>query len=156
MSWFSKSPASVSTLCAFCTARNSGPEKFWLAPRCTGAIQVDNGPELISRVVDQWAFEHGVELHFIEPGKPTQNAFIESFNGKFRDECLNEKWFLTLQQAREKIGMWRRDYNQARPHSALGYQTPEEFAARAARGASPLTPLARLSKELISNPELTL
>ena len=121
------------------------------------AIQVDNGPEFLSRVVDQWAFEHGVELHFIEPGKPTQNAPIESFNGKFRDECLNENWFLTLQEAREKIEAWRRDYNQARPHSALGYQTPEEFAAQAAaRGASPPTPLALLAEELISTPELTL
>jgi putative transposase len=119
------------------------------------ALQVDNGPEFISRVVDQWAFEHGVALHFIAPGKPTENAFIESFNGKFRDECLNENWFLTLQEAREKIERWRRDYNQARPHSALGYQTPEEFAA-AARGASPPTPLALLTKELISTPELTL
>ncbi len=121
------------------------------------AIQVDNGPEFISRVVDQWAFEHRVKLHFIEPGKPTQNAHIESFNGKFRDECLNENWFLTLPEAREKIEAWRRDYNQARPHSALGYQTPEEFAAQAAaRGASPPTPLALLTKELISTPELTL
>jgi putative transposase len=120
-------------------------------------IQVDNGPEFISRVVDQWAFEHGVELHFIAPGKPTQNAHIESFNGKFRDECLNENWFLTLPEAREKIEAWRRDYNQARPHSALGYLTPEEFAAQpAARGASPPTPLAFLTKELISTPELTL
>jgi putative transposase len=119
------------------------------------AIQVDNGPEFISRVVDQWAFEHGVELHFIAPGKPTENAHIESFNGKFRDECLNENWFLSLQEARMKIEAWRKDYNQVRPHSALGYQTPEEFAA-AARGASPPTPLAFLSKELISTPELTL
>ena len=117
------------------------------------AIQVDHGPEFISRVVDQWAFEHRVELRFIEPGKPTQNAFIESFNGKFRDECLNENWFLTLQEAREKIEMWRRDYNQARPHSALGYQTPEEFAAR---GASPPTPLAFTAQGLTSTPELTL
>ena len=118
---------------------------------------MDNGPEFISRVVDQWAFEHGVELHFIDPGKPTQNAYIESFNGKFRDECLNENWFLTLQEARMKIEAWRKDYNQVRPHSALGYQTPEEFAAQAAaRGASPPTPLAFRSKELISTPELTL
>jgi len=121
------------------------------------AVQVDNGPEFISRVVDQWAFEHRVELHFIAPGKPIQNAHIESFNGKFRDECLNENWFLTLQEAREKIEAWRRDYNQVRPHSGLGYQTPAEFAAQAAaRGASPPTPLALLSKELISTPELTL
>jgi putative transposase len=84
------------------------------------AIQVDNGPEFISRVVDPWAFEHGVELHFIEPGKPTQNAYIESFNGKFRDQCLNENWFLTLEEPRVKIEAWRRDYNQARPHRALG------------------------------------
>lgn len=120
------------------------------------AIQVDNGPEFASRMVDQWAFEHGVELHFIAPGKPTENAHIESFNGKFRDECLNENWFMNLQEARMKIEAWRRDYNQARPHSALGYQTPEEFAAQAARGASPPTPLAFLTKELISTPELTL
>jgi len=120
------------------------------------AIQVDNGPEFISRVVDQWAFEHHVELHFIAPGKPTQNAHIESFNGKFRDECLNENWFLSLQEARVKIEAWRRDYNEARPHSALGYQTPEEFAAQAARGASPPTPLAFTTQDLISTPELTL
>jgi putative transposase len=121
------------------------------------AIQVDNGPEFLSRVVDQWAFEHGVELNFIEPGKPTQNAHIESFNGKFRDEGLNENWFLSLQEARMKIEAWRKDYNQVRPHSALGYLTPEEFAAQAAaRGASPPTPLALLPKELISTPELTL
>ena len=120
-------------------------------------IQVDNGPEFISRAVDQWAFEQGVGLHFIDPGQPTQNAHIESFNGKFRDECLNENWFMSLEEARVKIEAWRRDYNQVRPHSALGYQTPEEFAARdAARGASPPTPLAFLPKELISTPELTL
>ncbi len=121
------------------------------------AIQVDHGPEFISRVVDQWAFEHGVELHFIAPGKPTQNAYIESFNGKMRDECLNEHWFTSLREARERIEAWRRDYNQVRPHSALGYQTPEEFAARAAaRGASPPTPLALLPKELTSTTELIL
>lgn len=95
-------------------------------------IVVDNGPEFISRAVDQWAFENGVELYFIEPGKPTQNAYIESFNGKFRDECLNQNWFVDLADARRIIEAWRVDYNTARPHSALGYQTPEEFAARAA------------------------
>jgi len=120
-------------------------------------IQVDNGPEFISRVLDQWAFEQGVELHFIDPGKPTQNAYIESFNGKFRDECLNENWFMSLEEARMKIEAWRKDYNQVRPHSALGYQTPEEFAARAAaRGASPPTPLAFTTEGLISPQELTL
>ena len=107
------------------------------------AIQVDNGTEFTSRVVDQWAYQNGVALHFIEPGKPTQNAFIESFNGKFRDECLNQNWFVDLADARAVIEAWRVDYNTVRPHSSLDYQTPEEFAARAAaRPASPPTPVA--------------
>ena len=103
-------------------------------------IVVDNGTEFTSRVVDQWAHQRGVQLHFIDPGKPVQNAFIESFNGKFRDECLNENWFVSLAEAREKIETWRKDYNQVRPHSALGYQTPEEFAARGAALRSPTAP----------------
>jgi putative transposase len=93
------------------------------------AIQVDNGPEFISRAVDQWAYAHSVALHFIEPGKPVQNAFIESFNGKFRDECLNQNWFVSLDEARRIIEAWRVDYNTVRPHSSLGYRTPAEFAA---------------------------
>jgi putative transposase len=93
------------------------------------AIQVDNGTEFTSRVVDQWAYQNQVALHFIERGKPTQNALIESFNGKFRDECLNQNWFVDLRHAREVIEAWRVDYNTVRPHSSLGYQTPEEFAA---------------------------
>jgi putative transposase len=103
-------------------------------------IVVDNGTEFTSRVVDQWAYQRGVQLHFIDPGQPVQNAFIESFNGKFRDECLNENWFVSLAEAREKIETWRRDYNQVRPHSALGYQTPEAFAARGAALRSPSAP----------------
>ncbi len=93
------------------------------------AMQVDNGPEFLSREVDQWAYAHGVALHFIEPGKPVQNAFIESFNGKFRDECLNQNWFGSLDEARRIIEAWRVDYNTVRPHSSLGYRTPAEFAA---------------------------
>ena len=93
------------------------------------AIQVDNGTEFTSRVVDQWAYQHHVALHFIERGKPTQNALIESFNGKFRDECLNQNWFADLPEARRVIEAWRVDYNTVRPHSSLGYRTPEEFAA---------------------------
>jgi putative transposase len=109
------------------------------------AIQVDNGPEFISQVVDQWAYANGVALHFIDPGKPVQNAFIESFNGKFRDECLNQSWFTSLEDARGIIEAWRVDYNTVRPHSSLGYQTPEEFAAAvAARPASPPTPVASI------------
>ena len=112
-------------------------------------IQVDNGSEFISRVVDQWAYEHGVALHFIRPGKPTDNGYIERFNGKFRDECLNQFWFVNLLEAQARIEAWRQDYNQERPHSSLGYQTPAEFAAQAAaRGASPPTPLAFAKAEL--------
>ena len=83
--------------------------------------------------MDQWAFANGVRLHFIEPGKPVQNAFIESFNGKFRDECLNQNWFASLAEARQVIEAWRLDYNTVRPHSSLGYRTPEEFAAEIGR-----------------------
>ena len=94
-------------------------------PQC---IVLDNGPELTSAIVDQWAAGHGVVLDFIEPGKPIQNAYIEGFNGKFRDECLNQHWFSNLVEAREIIEAWRQDYNRERPHSALGYATPREFA----------------------------
>jgi putative transposase len=90
-------------------------------------LVLDNGPEFIGRVVGQWAHGRGVRLHFITPGKPVQNAHIESFHGRFRDECLNESWFLTLADARRIVEAWRQDYNTVRPHSALGYLTPEEF-----------------------------
>ena len=92
-------------------------------------VRTDNGPEFAGRALDQWCFAQGVEQHFIQPGKPMQNGYIESFNGKFRDECLNENWFVSLSDARQIIEQWRRYYNQERPHSALGYRTPEEFAA---------------------------
>ena len=95
--------------------------------RKPGAIVIDNGPEFVSQVVDRWAYENGVQLHFITPGRPMENGYIESFNGKFRDECLNENWFLDLEDARRKIAEWKWDYNHVRPHSALGYQTPMEF-----------------------------
>jgi len=87
----------------------------------------DNGPEFISNALDNWAYQRGVKLTFIRPGKPVENAYIESFNGRFRDECLNENWFLTLEHARGIIEKWRIDYNNERPHSSLGYLTPEEF-----------------------------
>ena len=112
------------------------------------AIQLDNGPEFISRAVDQWAFAHGVALHFIERGKPTQNAYIESFNGKFRDECLNQNWFVDLADARQIIEAWRVDYNTLRPHSSLGYQTPEEFAREAAAKKAVEKTLAVASLEI--------
>jgi putative transposase len=92
-------------------------------------IQVDNGPEFISKDVDHWAYWNHVKLDFSRPGKPTDNAYIESFNARLRLECLNEHWFMSLDDAREKIERWRRDYNENRPHSSLGNVTPEEFAA---------------------------
>ena len=94
------------------------------------AIRVDNGPEFTSKALDQWAYWHRVELDFSRPGKPTDNAYIESFNGKLRSECLNENWFLSLADAREKLKAWRRDYNESRPHSALGNLAPREYADR--------------------------
>jgi putative transposase len=91
-------------------------------------IVSDNGPEFISHALDRWAYARDVTLHFIQPGKPNQNAFVESFNRTFRDECLNEHWFVSLDDAREKIESWRNEYNQDRPHGSLGKLTPEEFA----------------------------
>ncbi len=93
-------------------------------------IQTDNGPEFTGWVLDQWAYERGVKLQFIEPGKPIQNAFIESFNSRLREECLNEHVFVSLDDSRRKTEQWRIEYNQERPHSSLGYLTPEEFAAK--------------------------
>ena len=103
-------------------------------------LVMDNGPEFAGQAVDVWAYEQGVKLHFIEPGKPVQNAFIESFNGKMRDECLNEHWFISLAEARETIEAWRRDYNEVRPHTSLGNRTPQEFTACGAALRSPTAP----------------
>lgn len=90
-------------------------------------IVVDNGPEFRSKHTQSWAEQRGIKLHYIDPGKPIQNAFVESFNGKFRDECLNGTWFVEIQEARETTETWRNDYNTERPHSSLGYKTPAEF-----------------------------
>jgi putative transposase len=93
-------------------------------------ITVDNGTEFYSKAMDSWAYHRGVQLQFIRPGKPVENAFIESFNGKLRDELLNTELFMGLLDARRKIEAWRRDYNQNRPHSSIGDLTPVEFANR--------------------------
>lgn len=93
-------------------------------------IQVDNGPEFISKDLDRWAYWNHVELDFSRPGKPTDNALIEAFNSRFRQECLNEHWFMSLPDAQEKIEAWRQHYNNARPHSSLDYRSPAEFAAQ--------------------------
>ncbi len=97
------------------------------------SIVVDNGSEFTSIVFDQWAHRHGVHVRFIEPGQPVQNAYAESFNGRFRDECLNQEWFTSIADARKTIEAWRRDYNEVRPHSSLRGLPPCEFALRMRR-----------------------
>ena len=103
-------------------------------------LLTDNGPEFTGRALDAWAHERGIKHQFIDPGKPTQNAYVESFNGKLRDECLNESWFLGVLDAKQITGVWRVDYNRVRPHSSLGDRTPEEFAAGLASGREVLPP----------------
>jgi putative transposase len=93
-------------------------------------ITTNNGTEFTSRALDEWAHRNGVKLDFIRPGKPIENAYIESFNGRLRQECLDENWFTSMEDAREKIEAWRVDYNEHRPHTALGNQTPREYTAR--------------------------
>jgi putative transposase len=116
------------------------------------AIRCDNGPELTSRHFLAWCAERQIELIHIQPGKPTQNARVESFHGRLRDECLTVSWFQNLFDARRKIAAWRIEYNQERPHSSLGYRTPQEFAAatRAAEAGSALMapPSSAASPEL--------
>jgi len=92
-------------------------------------IAIDNGPEFISKALDAWAYQNGVQLEFSRPGKPTDNAFAESFNGHFRAECLDQHWFASLEEARQIIEAWRVDYNTERPHRALKQQTPAAVAA---------------------------
>ena len=91
-------------------------------------IRCDNGPEFVSKTLDKWAYENKVALDFSRPGKPTDNAFVESFIGSLRDECLNTNWFLSLDDARDKIETWRTDYNEFRPHSSLDNKTPSDYA----------------------------
>jgi putative transposase len=106
------------------------------------AIRCDNGPEFTSRHFLAWAVERKIELVHIEPGKPVQNAFIESFHGRLREECLNASWFQNLWDARRKLAAWRKEYNEERPHSSLGYLTPSEFARREQALRSPTAPCA--------------
>jgi putative transposase len=96
-------------------------------------ITIDNGPEFAGRVLDEWAYRHGVKLNFIRPGKPIENAYAESFIGRLRDECLNENWFISLKNARAIIENWRVDYNDGRPHTSLGGLTPREYVEIAGR-----------------------
>lgn len=93
------------------------------------------GVKFVSKALDRWAYENAVRLDFSRPGKPTDNALVESFNGRLRDECLNANWFLSLADARSKIETWRRHYNESRPHTALGWRTRQEFALAALQAA---------------------
>jgi len=111
------------------------------------AIRCDNGPEFTSRHFLAWGLERKIELVHIEPGWPTQNGYVESFHGKLRDECLNASWFGNLFDARVKIGAWREEYNEERPHSSLGYLTPRGFARRIAALRSPTAPCERQFEE---------
>lgn len=108
------------------------------------SLRVDNGPEFAGKMLDLWAYFRELKLDFSRPGKPTDNAFIESFNGRFRQECLNQHWFLCLEDAQEKIESWRRQYNEDRPHSSLGNLAPKEFAVTQASRTS-LNPAFQLA-----------
>ena len=117
------------------------------------SIVLDNGPEFAGRTLEAWAYAARVTLCFIRPGKPIENAYVESFNGKFRDECLNEHWFVSLADAQRLIEAWRVDYNTVRPHSALDDQTPHQFAESTVGARRPRS--ARLNEEP-KNEELSL
>src|ERR1700685_1254143 len=124
-------------LCAYADRSQRGTQEVAQMKRLVAvrgvpeSITTDNGSEFAGRVMEVWAYETGVKLDFIRPGRPVQNGYIESFNGRLRDECLNVEVFLDLADARSKIERWKRDYNQERPHSALADQTPQEFAQTA-------------------------
>jgi putative transposase len=108
------------------------------------AITVDNGPEFAGRAMDQWAYRRGVKLDFIRPGKPTENGYIESFNGKLRKECLNQHYFTSLEEAQRLIEGWRMEYNQFRPHSSIGGLTPDAFALQWQSVTTTNTPILSL------------
>jgi putative transposase len=120
-------------------------ERLRRAGRRAGRIQVDNGPEFTSRALDHWAYEHKVVLDFSRPGKPTDNAVIESFNARLRQECLNTNWFASLDEARRQVELWRQDYNELRPHSALGNLAPRAFAAAGRAMARPAEETRKLA-----------
>jgi putative transposase len=117
------------------------------------SITVDNGSEFASRAMDAWAYRHGTHLDFIRPGKPVENGYIESFNGRLRDECLNVNLFFSLDDTKEKLEVWQQDYNQVRPHSALGDEAPKAFAAawsKSAASGSELAPSPKIPQQSCS------
>ena len=124
-------PASAPRSRSTTRSRASGSCGCWSgwrrATACPTGSCCDNGPEFTSEALDVWAHRRGITLDFIAPGKPVQNAYAESFNGRLRDECLNETWFVSLPDARAMIEAWREDYNRVRPRSSLADRTPHEF-----------------------------
>ena len=108
------------------------PERLAETRGLPEVITVDNGPEFAGKVMDEWAYRRGIKLSFIRPGKPVENAFAESFNGRLRDECLNINWFMSVKHAREVIESWRQDYNEVRPHNSLKGKTRKQFVASTA------------------------
>jgi putative transposase len=114
-------------------------------------IVSDNGPELTSRAVLIWAAEQHINWHYITPGKPLENGYIENLNGKIRDECLNEHWFRSLAEAKAIIEAWRHDYNHVRPHSSLGYKTPKEFIEINSSGGMPPELLMNTQRQSTTN-----
>ena len=119
-------------------------------------IVCDNGPEFSGQALDAWAYQCGIAVHFIAPGKPTQNAFVESFNGRFREECLDQHWFASLTEARVVIEGWRVEYNTERPHSSLKDRTPEEFAAMLDTVSTAAPRLVEDQEQLITKAEVAL
>ena len=122
-------------------------------------IVMDNGPEFTCKALDQWAWTQGISLHWIDPGKPVQNAYVESFNGRFRDECLNQHHFLSLEDARNLIEGWHGDYNSIRPHTSLRGLAPEEFLRTVSEGSPSDTAPSGIERQLVlpinhENPEL--
>jgi putative transposase len=115
-------------------------ERLYATRGLPKTIVLDNGPEFTGQALDAWAHRRGIQLQFIRPGKPVENAFVESFNGRVRDECLDQHWFLSLSDARRTIERWRQSYNEARPHSGLGGLTPAEFVRSPSQAEEPDQP----------------
>lgn len=126
--------------------RYTGAEVVTTLERVAGAygvprtIRLDNGPEFVSRALDLWAYRNGVVLDFSRPGKPTDNSFVEAFNGKVRAECIDQNWFLSLADARLKCEAFRHEYNCGRPHSSIGHKTPVEFMKSIGAPSQPMVP----------------
>jgi len=124
-------------------------ERLARSGRKPKSLPVENGPEFLRKALDAWAYRNGVKLDFSRPGKPTDNAYIASFNGKLRTECLDQHWFLSLQEAQETLETWRKEYNTDRPHTALGRKTPEAFVEDWKRQQSAVPPVLQAVQQAL-------